>query len=158
MELDVSWKQTARGRHSSDTYPPAHSVFLPEPSLKCSSSLTRQKITRHQIAASITHQRSSRSHLDHNLQPSQPATGRCHRAADQCLCGDISYSLGTQGWFGFPQTRVGINGIYRTLDEFSPRYCPGTIDNAFGFPECDPTIEEEEGNEWEVRTYLHFVL
>jgi len=74
------------------------------------------------------------------------------------VMGDLSYSLGSPSWFGFPQTRMGIRGQWRSLDEHSPRYCPAKIEDAFGVPECDPTAEGKEGNEWEVRTYLHFAL
>jgi hypothetical protein len=61
------------------------------------------------------------------------------------LMGDVSYSLGQPRWFGQPQTRLGIRGIWRTLDENSNRYAP---------PEGSP----ENGTEWEIRTYMHVAL
>ncbi|MGH1363479.1 MAG: glycoside hydrolase family 2 TIM barrel-domain containing protein [Calditrichia bacterium] len=75
------------------------------------------------------------------------------------LGADISNVLGKPGWFDMPQTRLGIRFNYRTLDEFSPRYCPGESVNAGGVLECDPTIASaSNGNEWEIRTYLHLNL
>ena len=57
--------------------------------------------------------------------------------------------------FGFPQTRFGIRGKYRTLDVFSNRYCPG-VDPLTG--ECDPELPGDNGTEWEIGTYLHVSL
>ena len=48
------------------------------------------------------------------------------------LIGDISYNLGTPRWFDFPQTKMGIRASWRSLDEHSPRYCPGLVPDAFG--------------------------
>jgi hypothetical protein len=61
------------------------------------------------------------------------------------LMGDVSYSLGEPRWFGYPQTRLGIRGTWRTLDEYSNRYDP-------------PEGSTENGTEWEIRTYLHVSL
>ncbi len=61
------------------------------------------------------------------------------------LMGDLSYSLGQPRWFGFPQTRLGVRGTWRSLDENTPRYNPIGPD-------------DESGNEWEIRTYLHLAL
>jgi hypothetical protein len=74
------------------------------------------------------------------------------------LMGDISYAFGKARWFGFPQTRFGIRGTFRTLDEYSPRYCPGTIVDGAGDLVCDPTLPGDHGREWEIRTYLHVSL
>ncbi len=60
------------------------------------------------------------------------------------LSADVSHTLGAPRWFANPQTAIGVRGIYRTLDEFSPRYAP----DATG----------EKGNEWEFRSYLIFAL
>ncbi len=70
------------------------------------------------------------------------------------LVADISRTFGAPGWFGDPMTRIGLRGTYRTLDEFSNRYCPGTVPDEFGTPECDPTLPGDNGNEWEIRTYI----
>jgi hypothetical protein len=71
------------------------------------------------------------------------------------LMGDLSYSLGKPRWFGLPQTRIGIRGTWRSLDQYSNRYCPATTTGPGGEVECDPFAGEPNGNEWEIRTYLH---
>ena len=68
---------------------------------------------------------------------------------------DLSAHLQSPDWFALPATRIGIMGTFRTLDEFSPRYCPTRIRDGDGLV-CDPTaIGFDDGNEWELRTYLH---
>ncbi len=71
------------------------------------------------------------------------------------LMGDISYSLGPPDWFDLPQTRVGVRATMRTLNEYSPRYCPARTPDDFGRMECNPGIGGDPGREWEIRTYLH---
>ena len=71
------------------------------------------------------------------------------------LMGDISYSLGPPGWFDVPQTRFGVRATMRTLNEHSPRYCPGMSPDDFGRMECNPDLGGDNGREWEIRTYLH---
>jgi len=63
------------------------------------------------------------------------------------LMGDLSYTLGAPMWFetDHPQTRIGVRGMWRSLDRYSPRYAPGAA-------------VDENGNEWEVRTYLQFAI
>ncbi|RME97210.1 MAG: glycosidase [Bacteroidetes bacterium] len=69
---------------------------------------------------------------------------------------DLSTTLGTPQWFALPETKIGLMGTFRTLDQFSPRYCPTRIINAAGESECDPTaVGFDNGQEWEIRTYLH---
>ena len=70
------------------------------------------------------------------------------------LVGDLSYILGTPAWFDLPQTRIGLRGTWRSLDQYSPRYCPGRTMNASGVLECDPDLPGENGSEWEIRTYI----
>ncbi|MCB0532299.1 MAG: glycosidase [Lewinellaceae bacterium] len=68
---------------------------------------------------------------------------------------DISTSLGKPGWLELPNTKIGIQGTYRTLDQYSPRYCPAQYINAAGELVCDPTAPGyNNGNEWEIRTYI----
>ncbi|MBN2184419.1 MAG: glycosidase [Candidatus Krumholzibacteriota bacterium] len=74
------------------------------------------------------------------------------------LMGDISYTLGKPRWFGYPQTSIGIRGTWRSLDKYSPRFCPGYIYDIDNNLVCDPLASGGEGNEWEVRTYLNFAL
>jgi len=59
--------------------------------------------------------------------------------------GDISYSLGQPRWFGEAQTRIGVSGIWRSLDLNSNRYDA-------------ESAGDEEGSEWEIRTYVHVAL
>ncbi len=74
------------------------------------------------------------------------------------LIGDVSYSLGEYRWFDFPSTKMGIRASWRSLDEYSPRYCPGLVPDAFGSLQCDPTADGPNGSEWEIRTYLHLSI
>ena len=71
------------------------------------------------------------------------------------LMGDISYALGLPEWFDLPQTRFGVRAVMRTLNEYSPRYCPTRSPDDFGRMECNPRLGGENGREWEIRTYLH---
>ncbi|MBC6993375.1 glycoside hydrolase family 2 TIM barrel-domain containing protein [Neolewinella lacunae] len=69
---------------------------------------------------------------------------------------DLSTTLGRPSWFSLPETKIGVMGIYRTLDQFSPRYCPTRAPMPDGTLACAPTaIGFDNGNEWEIRTYLH---
>jgi hypothetical protein len=67
---------------------------------------------------------------------------------------DFSTTLGKPDWFILPNTQIGIRGTWRSLNQYSNRYlpnlseefAPGPIISPVGFP---------DGNEWEVRTYIH---
>jgi hypothetical protein len=75
------------------------------------------------------------------------------------LMGDVSYTLGAPRWFGWPQTRIGLRATWRSLDEFSNRYCPVGVPDARGIEVCDSTaVGFGDGSEWEIRTYLHVSL
>jgi hypothetical protein len=74
------------------------------------------------------------------------------------LMADVSRTLGTPRWFSWPQTKFGVRWTWRSLDEHSPRYCPGKTPDALGVLECDPSLGDENGSEWELRTYLHFTM
>ena len=69
------------------------------------------------------------------------------------IMGDVSYALGRPRWFDFPHSRIGVRGTWRTLDVYSPRYCPAQVPGPSG-PVCDPTAPGPDGREWEIRTYL----
>lgn len=70
---------------------------------------------------------------------------------------DLSTTVSKPKWFDMPDTRIGIRFTNRSLDQYSPRYCPTTSLDVNGNPVCDPTIPGyPNGNEWEIRTYLHF--
>lgn len=70
------------------------------------------------------------------------------------LMTDVSYFLGLPSWFNVPGTRFGLRGTWRTLDRFSPRYCPERVPDATGDLACDPTAPAKTGREWEIRSYL----
>lgn len=75
------------------------------------------------------------------------------------LTADLSVQFGIPEWFYLPQTRLGVLGTWRSLDKYSPRYCPTTNLNVLGEPVCDPNAPGySDGSEWEIRTYLHFNL
>lgn len=70
---------------------------------------------------------------------------------------DVSTTLGKPDWFILPNTRIGIRGTWRSLDEFSPRYSPTNTFTPNTFPPqltLSPT-GFKDGNEWEIRTYIH---
>ena len=70
---------------------------------------------------------------------------------------DLSTTLGKPQWFNLPDTRVGIRGTWRSLDRFSPRYCPTRGLDVNGDLICDPQAPGfDNGQEWEIRTYLQF--
>jgi hypothetical protein len=62
------------------------------------------------------------------------------------LMGDVSYTLGAPQWFDRPQTRLGVRGTWRTLDEHSPRYVAPADGSG------------TRGTEWEIRTYLNLAM
>lgn len=72
------------------------------------------------------------------------------------LMADISIELSKPDWFVLPGTRIGIRGTYRTLDKYSPRYAPTYTVNGAGNWVPDPNaVGFPNGNEWEIRTYIH---
>lgn len=73
------------------------------------------------------------------------------------LMGDLSYVFGAPDWLNMPQTRIGVRGAWRSLDQFSPRFCPTQVVAANGTTTCDPLGPGDNGREWEFRTYLSFV-
>jgi hypothetical protein len=71
------------------------------------------------------------------------------------LMADVSTTLGRPDWIDLPDTRIGIRGKYRTLDQFSPRYSPTQILDGSGQLVPDPeAIGFDNGNEWEIMTYI----
>jgi hypothetical protein len=72
------------------------------------------------------------------------------------LMADISTEIGKPNWFVLPGTRIGLRGTWRALDQYSPRYNPTQILDGTGTWVPDPTaIGFPNGNEWEIRTYIH---
>jgi beta-galactosidase len=73
----------------------------------------------------------------------------------QQLIGDVSYVLGRAQWFDVPETRFGVRGTWRTLNTWSPRYCPARTADVTGSLVCDPTASGPDGREWEIRSYVN---
>ncbi|MBK8626925.1 MAG: glycosidase [Saprospiraceae bacterium] len=72
---------------------------------------------------------------------------------------DISTTTGKPDWFPLPGTRLGVMTTYRTLDKYSPRYSPiQTIDPAGNVVPDPNALGFDNGNEWEIRTYIHINL
>jgi hypothetical protein len=72
------------------------------------------------------------------------------------LMADLSVGIEKPDWFILPGTRIGIRGTWRSLDQYSPRYNPTQILDPAGNWVPDPTaIGFPNGNEWEIRTYVH---
>lgn len=70
---------------------------------------------------------------------------------------DLSTFVEKPRWVDMPQTRIGFRFNWRSLDRYSPRYCPTKNIDVNGDMVCDPTIPGyPKGNEWEIRTYLQF--
>ena len=67
---------------------------------------------------------------------------------------DISTTLGKPDWFILPDTRIGIMGTWRSLNEFSPRYSPNQAEPFANQPIISP-VGFPNGSEWEIRTYVH---
>jgi hypothetical protein len=75
------------------------------------------------------------------------------------LMADFSTAVGKANWFNLPDTRFGIRGTWRSMDQYSPRYAPTYITDPSGEMKPDPTaIGFDNGNEWEIRVYLNFSI
>jgi len=71
------------------------------------------------------------------------------------LMADLSTTVGKASWFNLPNSRLGVRYTWRSLDQYSPRYCPTKNINASGEHVCDPEAPGYDlGQEWEVRTYF----
>jgi len=66
---------------------------------------------------------------------------------------DVSLSLGKPDWFILPNTRIGVRGTWRGLDENSPRYAPNAAAPNTNVPIISP-VGFPDGTEWEFRTYI----
>jgi hypothetical protein len=73
------------------------------------------------------------------------------------LTADLSTTLGKPKWISLPETKIGLRCTWRSLDQYSPRYSPTTKLDESGNWVPDPTaVGYGNGNEWEIRTYVHF--
>lgn len=68
---------------------------------------------------------------------------------------DLSTSLGKPDWFILPNTKLGIMGIWRSLDQYSPRYLPNQTATEFDTEPILSPVGFGNGSEWEIRTYIH---
>jgi hypothetical protein len=68
---------------------------------------------------------------------------------------DVSLSLGKPDWYILPNTRIGLRGTWRSLDQYSPRYLPTFVpENTYPpIPVLSP-VGFPNGSEWEIRTYI----
>jgi len=70
---------------------------------------------------------------------------------------DLSTTLSKPEWYVLPTTQVGVRGIWRSLNEFSPRYAPNAT--PLGSFNADPIVSPvgfPNGSEWEIMTYIRF--
>ncbi|ULC58444.1 glycosidase [Flaviramulus sp. BrNp1-15] len=67
---------------------------------------------------------------------------------------DISTSIGKPDWFILPSTKIGVSGIWRSLDQNSPRYSPN-VSEEFANDSTISPVGFPNGSEWEIRTYVH---
>ncbi len=67
---------------------------------------------------------------------------------------DLSTTVGKPDWFILPNTQIGIRGTWRSLNQYSPRYSPNVAEEFATSPIISP-IGFPNGNEWEIRTYIH---
>jgi hypothetical protein len=68
---------------------------------------------------------------------------------------DLSTSLGKQNWFILPDTKIGIMGTWRSLNQYSPRYSPNQTASQFATQPIISPVGFNDGSEWEIRTYVH---
>jgi len=69
---------------------------------------------------------------------------------------DLSTTVGKPDWFILPDTKIGIRGTWRSMDQYSPRYLPNVVPpNTFPPVPAISPVGFGDGNEWEIRTYIH---
>jgi hypothetical protein len=72
---------------------------------------------------------------------------------------DLSTSVGKQEWYMLPNTTMGVRFTWRSLDQYSPRYNPAEMVDISGNIVPDPkALGFPNGNEWELRTYIHIQI
>jgi hypothetical protein len=72
---------------------------------------------------------------------------------------DLSTTVGKSSWLNLPDTRMGIRTTWRSLNQYSNRYCPALSVEPDGTFMCDPDIPGfNNGIEWEIRTYFQINL
>lgn len=68
---------------------------------------------------------------------------------------DLSTSVGKPDWFILPNTKIGIMGTWRSLDQYSARYSPNQTASLFATSPIISPVGFPNGSEWELRTYIH---
>jgi len=70
---------------------------------------------------------------------------------------DISTCVGKPNWYVLPNTKIGIMGIWRSLNQYSgPRYAPNFVPaNTYPPVPAVSPVGFPNGTEWEIRTYIH---
>ncbi len=68
---------------------------------------------------------------------------------------DLSTSVGKPDWFILPNTKIGIMGTWRSLNQYSPRYSPNQTASEFATAPIISPVGFNNGSEWEIRTYIH---
>lgn len=68
---------------------------------------------------------------------------------------DLSTTLGKPDWFILPNTKMGIMGIWRSLNQYSPRYLPNQTVTIYDTEPIISPVGFNNGIEWEIRTYIH---
>lgn len=69
---------------------------------------------------------------------------------------DLSTSLGKPDWFILPNTKIGIMGTWRTLDQYSgPIYSPNQTASQYSTSPIISPVGFNDGSQWEIRTYIH---
>lgn len=68
---------------------------------------------------------------------------------------DLSTSVGKPDWFVLPDTKIGIMGTWRSLNQYSPRFSPNQTASEFATQPILSPVGFGNGSEWEIRTYIH---
>ncbi len=68
---------------------------------------------------------------------------------------DLSTSVGKPNWFILPDTKIGIMGTWRSLNQYSPRFSPNLTANQYATQPILSPVGFGNGSEWEIRTYIH---
>lgn len=66
---------------------------------------------------------------------------------------DISTTVGKPDWFILPNTSIGMQFTWRSLNQFSPRFLPNAAEPFARLPIISP-VGFPNGDEWEIRTYV----
>ncbi|MEM9857533.1 MAG: glycoside hydrolase family 2 TIM barrel-domain containing protein [Bacteroidota bacterium] len=75
------------------------------------------------------------------------------------IMADLSTTVGKPDWFILPSTTIGMRFMWRSLNENSPRFSPNEAPDLASAPRTGPApVGFPNGNEWELRTYVHINL